>query len=109
MAGCIQYQYIFLYWIWGIHVSCIFINNIGYILPTIGGYMSGFDGLLNVHFVKYIFVLDIYCQQFWGYMSVGYMYWYWIYAANNWGIHVSWGVSVRRFGEFAFSEIYIAM
>jgi len=28
----------------------------------------------NVHFVIYIFVLDIYCQLFGRYMSVGYMY-----------------------------------
>ena len=28
-------------------------------------------------------------------MSVGYMCWYWIYTANNWGIYVSWRLSVR--------------
>ena len=39
----------------------------------------------NVHFVIYIFVLDIYCQLFGRYMSVGYMYWYWIYTANYLG------------------------
>ena len=39
----------------------------------------------NVHFVIYIFVLDIYCQLFGRYMSVGCIYWYQIYTANNWG------------------------
>ena len=30
----------------------------------------------------------------WGYMSVKYTCWYWIYHANTWGMTVSWRVSV---------------
>ena len=33
--------------------------------------------------VLYIFSLDIFCQQLGEYMSVGFVYWYWIYSANN--------------------------
>ena len=37
--------------------------------------------------VFHIFVLDIYCQQFWNIcLLVEFIYWYWIYSANNWGI-----------------------
>ena len=28
-------------------------------------------------------------------MSFEFIYWYWIYSANNWGIYVNWGVSLR--------------
>ena len=40
---------------------CIIYIGIGYVLPTIGGYMS-----------------------------VEFIYWYWIYSANNWRIYVNW-------------------
>ena len=42
-------------------------------------------GLVNVHFVICILVLDIYCQQFGGNISVGCMYWYWIYLLRHIG------------------------
>ena len=31
-------------------------------------------------------------------MSIGYMCWYWIYTANNWGTYVSWRLSVSPLG-----------
>ena len=34
----------------------------------------------------------------WEYMPVDFIYWCWIYSANNWGIYVSWRVSVRPSG-----------
>ena len=48
--------------------------------------------------VFYIFVLDIFCQQLGEYMSVEFVYWYWIYSANNWGIYAIWRVSVLPSG-----------
>ena len=50
-------------------LSCIIYICIGYILPTIGEYLS-----------------------------VGFIYWYWIYSANNWGIYAIWRVSVLSSG-----------
>ena len=52
-------------------------SGIGYILPTIGGY---------------ILILDIFCQQ------LADIFWYWIYSANNWEIYVNYGVFVRPSG-----------
>ena len=37
------------------------------------------------------------------YMSVEFIYCYWLYSVNNWGIYVNYKVS----GECAFSRIYI--
>ena len=34
----------------------------------------------------------------WEYMPVDFIYWCWIYSANNWSIYVSWRVSVRPSG-----------
>ena len=31
-------------------------------------------------------------------MSLVFIYWYWIYHANTWGMNVNWGVSVRPSG-----------
>ena len=39
----------------------------------------------NINLLKYIFVLNICCQQFGEYMSVEYICWYWIYHANSSG------------------------
>ena len=55
--------------------------------------------LVKVHFLEYSFVLDIYIlPTIKEYMSVEFIYLYWIYCANNWGIYVSWRVSVRPSG-----------
>ena len=48
----------------------------------------------NINLLKYIFVLNICCQQFGEYLSVEYICWYWIYHANTWVMNVSWRVSV---------------
>ena len=85
LAGYIQYKYIFrnIYiciQIWGIHVSCIYILPISLVLyisyQQLGEmfHLEGFCAPRNVHFVIYIFVLDICCQ------------------------HVIWRVSVRPSG-----------
>ena len=54
-------------------------------MPTLGGgmYVGGFLNALRAQ--GNIFLLDIFCQQFWEYMSVEYICWYWIYHANSWG------------------------
>ena len=72
--------------------------GIGHIMPTLGGgmYVGGFLNALRAQ--GNIFLLDIFCQQFWEYMSVEYICWYWIYHANTWGMNVSWRVSVRPLG-----------
>ena len=68
--------WIYLYWIyaaniWGIYVSWRFSVRLSD------------AGLGNVHFVMYIFVLDICFQPFGEYMSVECICWYWIYHANT--------------------------
>ena len=60
---------------------------IGYILPTIGGYMTVGGCLCALRALG------------WGkHVSVEYIYLYWIYSANIWGIYGSWRVSVRPSG-----------
>ena len=69
-------------------------------------------GLGNVHFLTYIFVLDIYYQLFGRCMSVGYMYRYWVYSTKNWGFYQLQGVYApfgRRVGKCTFSKIYICI
>ena len=63
------------------------------------------------HDLRYVFVLDIFCQQLWGFVQLGGVcvpfghkvgactcseicFLYWIYSANNCGVFFSWGVSV---------------
>ena len=67
-------------------------------MPTLGGgmYVGGFLNALRAQ--GYIFLLDIFCQQFWEYMSVEYICWYWIYHANTWVMNVSLRVSVCHSG-----------
>ena len=49
--------------------------------------------------------MNIYFEQ---YLLVEYIYWYWIYHANTWGMSVSWRVSVcpsgTGLGECTFLE-----
>ena len=59
--------------------------RIGLMLPTICG--------VHVSHI-YMLILEICCQQFGEYVSVEYIYWYWIYHANTWAMNVSWRVSV---------------
>ena len=59
--------------------------RIGLMLPTICG--------VHVSHI-YMLILEICCQQFGEYVSVEYIYWYWIYHANTWALNVSWRVSV---------------
>ena len=121
IARLLYHQMIYWYWIyhantWAIQMSIC----IGNMLPTIWGvciswiYMlvldiscqhlgdeCKLDGFCvpfghrvgECTFLKFIFLLDIWCQQFGEYMSVEYI-WYWIYHANTWGMNVSWRVSV---------------
>ena len=60
-------------------------------------------------FGKCIFILDICCQQFGEYVSVEYICWYWIYHANNWGMNVSWRVSLcpsgTEWGNIYFGDV----
>ena len=58
---------------------------IGLMLPTICG--------VHVSHI-YMLILEICCQQFGEYVSVEYIYWYWIYHANTWAMNVSLRVSV---------------
>ena len=56
-------------------------------------------GLGDVHFLRYEFVLDKFCQHLWGVVHLGGicfldMCLYWIYSANNCGVLFTWGVSV---------------
>ena len=111
--------------IWGINVSWIYT----WVLDISGRHLGAacivgvsvrpLGAVLgNINLLKYIFVLNICCQQFGEYMSVEYICWYWIYHANNlgeyilvdyicwywichansWGMNVSWTVSVRPSG-----------
>ena len=48
----------------------------------------------HVHVLRHIFVLDMFCQQFWGVVRLGGVHLYWIYSANDCGVLFSWGVSV---------------
>ena len=82
-----------------------------YILQTIVGCCSlcgvsvcpSGTGLGHVHFLRYVFVLDIFCQQLWGVVHLveclcalraqGWVMYifldmclYWIYSANNCGV-----------------------
>ena len=68
-------------------------------MPTLGA------GLWNVHFLKYKFILDIYCQRFNDlYFGIGYMLptMGGLYSASNWGIYVIFGgclLPVRPLGQ----------
>ena len=50
--------------------------------------------LRHVHVLRHIFVLDMFCQQFWGVVRLRGVHLYWIYSTNNCGVLFSWGVSV---------------
>ena len=78
--------------IWGINVSWIYT----WVLDISGRHLGAacivgvsvrpLGAVLgNINLLKYIFVLNICCQQFGEYMSVEYICWYWIYHANSWG------------------------
>ena len=62
-------------------------------------------GLWNVNFLKYKFILDIYCQRFNDlYFGIGYMLptMGGLYSASNWGIYVIFGgclLPVRHLGQ----------
>ena len=49
-------------------------------------------GFRNVHFFIFIHI-GYKLPTFGEYMSVEFIYWYWIYPANYWRIYVSWRVS----------------
>ena len=56
-------------------------------------------GLGDEHFLRYVFVLDKFCQHLWGVVHLGGvcfldMCLYWMYSAKNCGVLFSWGVSV---------------
>ena len=81
-----------MYWYWiyhantgGRNMSLKLYIPIGLMLPTICG--------VHVSHI-YMLILEICCQQFGEYVSVEYIYWYWIYHANTWAMNVSWRVSV---------------
>ena len=81
-----------MYWYWiyhantgGRNMSLKLYIRIGLMLPTICG--------VHVSHI-YMLILEICCQQFGEYVSVEYIYWYWIYHANTWALNVSWRVSV---------------
>ena len=81
-----------MYWYWIYHANTGGRNKclklyicIGLMLPTICG--------VHVSHI-YMLILEICCQQFGEYVSVEYIYWYWIYHANTWAMNVSWRVSV---------------
>ena len=38
------------------------------------------------HDLRYVFVLDIFCQQLWGAVQLGGVNLYWIYSVNNCGV-----------------------
>ena len=49
----------------------------------------------HVHVLRHIFVLDMFCQQFWGVVRLRGVHLYWIYSANNCGVlFTCWGVCV---------------
>ena len=85
-----------MYWYWiyhantgGRNMSLKLYIPIGLMLPTICG--------VHVSHI-YMLILEICCQQFGEYVSVEYIYWYWIYHANTWAMNVSWRVSVCPLG-----------
>ena len=88
---------------------------IGYVLPTIVDvhlywiYSANNCGVLfswglsvcpsstrlgHLHVLRYIFVLDMFCQQLWGVVRLRVVHLYWIYSANNCRVLFSWGLSV---------------
>ena len=73
----------------GEYTFCNIYICIGYILPTIGGYMSVAECLCALW------------AQGWGI----YIHLYWIYTSNNWEIYVSFKVSVRPLGP-GFGNIH---
>ena len=83
----VSVEYIYWYWIYHANTWAMNVSLRVSVCP------SG-TGLGNVQFRKCLFVLDICCQQFGEYVSVEYIYWYWIYHANTWALNVSWRVSV---------------
>ena len=81
-----------MYWYWiyhantgGRNMSLKLYIPIGLMLPTICG--------VHVSHI-YMLILEICCQQFGEYVSVEYIYWYWIYHANTWAMNVNLRVSV---------------
>ena len=83
----VSVEYIYWYWIYHANTWAMNVSWRVSVCP------SG-TGLGNVQFRKCLFVLEICCQQFGEYVSVEYIYWYWIYHANTWALNVSWRVSV---------------
>ena len=59
------------YWIYAANNLGNIYFGIWYIMPT----QVGVGVLGNIIWLKYIFVLNIYCQQFGEYMSVWYIFW----------------------------------
>ena len=89
-------MYIFLdmcfYWIYSA-------NNCGVLFTWGVSVCPSGTGLGDVHFLRYEFVLDKFCQHLWGVVHLGGirfldMCLYWIYSANNCGVLFTWGVSV---------------
>ena len=50
-------------------------------------------GFLNVYIFYFYIRIGNKLPTFGVYMSVEFIYWYWIYPANYWRIYVSWRVS----------------
>ena len=120
---------------------------IGYVLPTIVDvhlywiYSANNCGVLfrwglsvcpsstrlgHLHVLRYIFVLDMFCQQLWGVVRLRVVHLYWIYSANNcgctfvldifcqqlWSIVQMGAVCVpfkHKVGAFTCFEIYICI
>ena len=90
-------------WIWLIHIPQMLAVYIQYKYIHQNMYIpkpcaqraqgSSLTDILLAGYIQYlyIFVLDTYMLPTFGkYLPVEFIYWYWIYPANNWGIYVSW-------------------
>ena len=60
----------------------------------------------NVNFEEYTFI-GYTLPTIGEYVSAKYIYLYWIYSANNWGIYDSWRVSVRPSGRWVGEHVSV--
>ena len=80
------------------------------VLRQIGGSRMSwlYSQVFNAQMQKYKYTNTNIC--IWQYMSVEFLYWYWIYFANNFGIYINWRVSVigdSPIGNVHFLEYFI--
>ena len=69
-------------------------NNCGVLFSWGVSVCPSSTGLDHVHFFRYVFLLDIFCQHLWGVVRLGGVHLYCIYSANNCGVLFSWGLFV---------------